>query len=126
MPGSTITEKIIAAHSGKDMVKPGEIIMCAVDIALGNDVTAPLAIEAFASTGFTKVYDTKKIVLVPDHFAPNKDIKSAQQCKYMRDFAHTHNIETIQYFLRFQFSRGLHRGIPQIVHATDIDCVEMI
>ena len=93
MHGSTITEKILAVHAGKKRVQPGEILMCNVDIALGNDITAPLAIKEFRETGFEKVFDMKKVVLVPDHFTPNKDIKSAQQCKYLREFAHEQNIE---------------------------------
>ena len=93
MHGSTITEKILAVHADKERVRPGEILMCNVDIALGNDITAPLAIKEFTESGFDKVFDKKKVVLVPDHFTPNKDIKSAQQCKYLREFAHEQNIE---------------------------------
>jgi 3-isopropylmalate/(R)-2-methylmalate dehydratase large subunit len=85
--GMTITEKILAAHCGKDKVKPGEFIMADVDIALGNDITAPIAIEEFAKAGAKSVFDKEKVALVPDHFTPNKDIKSAQQAKILRDFS---------------------------------------
>jgi 3-isopropylmalate/(R)-2-methylmalate dehydratase large subunit len=83
----TITEKILAAHSGKKSVSPGDLIEVRVDIALGNDITAPLAIEAFKEIGAKKVFHRDKVVLVPDHFAPAKDILSAEQCKILRDFA---------------------------------------
>ncbi|MCL6583212.1 MAG: 3-isopropylmalate dehydratase large subunit [bacterium] len=83
----TITEKILAAHAGRDQVVPGEFIEARVDIALGNDVTAPIAIREFESFGAREVFDRNRLVLVPDHYAPNKDIKSAEQCKIMRDFA---------------------------------------
>ncbi len=83
----TITEKILAAHAGRDAVVPGEIVRVPVDLALANDITAPLAIREFKRGGAKKVFDPDKVVLVPDHFAPNKDIMSAEQCKQMRDFA---------------------------------------
>ena len=85
--GMTITEKILAAHAGKDKVSPGEFIEVNVDLALANDITAPLAIEAFQKLGAKKVFDEQRIALVQDHFVPNKDIPSAQQVKTMRDFA---------------------------------------
>jgi 3-isopropylmalate/(R)-2-methylmalate dehydratase large subunit len=85
--GMTITEKILAAHAGRDSVSPGETIMAQVDIALGNDITAPIAIQRFKSLGVRDVFDRKKVVLVPDHFTPNKDIQSAEQSKILRDFA---------------------------------------
>ncbi len=75
----TITEKILAAHTGRDSVHPGEIIMADVDLALGNDITAPIAINILRENGIEKVFDRNKIVLVPDHFTPNKDIASAEQ-----------------------------------------------
>ncbi len=86
--GMTITEKILSRHAGLEEVRPGMLINARVDIALGNDITAPIAIDAFRKAGGKEVFDTKKVVLVPDHFAPNKDIDSAEQCKLMRDFAH--------------------------------------
>jgi len=90
--GMTITEKILAAHADKDRVSPGEMVMARVDMALGNDITAPIAIEIFEKTDVRDVFDRERIALVPDHFAPNKDIKSAEQCKFMMDFARKHNI----------------------------------
>ena len=90
--GMTITEKIIAAKSGKKFVEPGEIVMANVDLCLGNDITAPIAIKEFKKYGFTRVFDKEKICLVPDHFTPNKDIKSAEQVKMLREFAKEYNI----------------------------------
>ena len=90
--GMTITEKILAEHSGKDRVEPGEIVNCRVDLALGNDITAPLAIKAFYEVGAKEVFDPERVVLVPDHFTPNKDIPSAEQCKVLREFARRHRI----------------------------------
>jgi 3-isopropylmalate/(R)-2-methylmalate dehydratase large subunit len=91
--GMTVTEKIIAAHAGRDEVKPGEFVYANVDIALGNDITAPLAIKEFEAAGLTKVFDKDRIALIPDHFTPNKDIKSAEQCKGMREFAKEHDLK---------------------------------
>jgi len=88
----TITEKIIAAHCGADEVRPGEFVYAEIDIALGNDITAPIAIEEFQKAAVKKVFDSDKIVLVPDHFTPNKDIKSAMQAKVLREFAAKHKI----------------------------------
>ncbi|MFH0964687.1 MAG: 3-isopropylmalate dehydratase large subunit [Planctomycetota bacterium] len=88
----TITEKILARHVGRPDVRPGEFVYADVDIALGNDITAPLAIHEFERAGMTKVFDPSKIALVPDHFTPNKDIKSAEQAKLLRDFARKHGI----------------------------------
>ncbi len=85
--GMTITEKILAKHAGKKEVKPGELIWAATDICLGNDITAPIAISEFRRSKTEKVFDKKKVVLVPDHFTPNKDIMSAEQSKILRDFA---------------------------------------
>ncbi len=90
--GMTITEKILARHTDLAEVKPGMLINARVDIALGNDITAPIAIEAFRKAGGQKVFDREKVVLVPDHFAPNKDIASAEQCKVMRNFAREQGI----------------------------------
>ncbi|MBI5598439.1 MAG: 3-isopropylmalate dehydratase large subunit [Deltaproteobacteria bacterium] len=83
----TITEKILARGAGLKEVLPGELINARVDIALGNDITAPIAISEFRRIGAKKVFDRRKVVLVPDHFTPNKDIKSATQCKVLREFA---------------------------------------
>ncbi|TES86593.1 3-isopropylmalate dehydratase large subunit, partial [Candidatus Aerophobetes bacterium] len=91
--GMTITEKILAAHCQREKVEPGEFIQADVDILYGNDVTAPLAIEKFREWGADKVFDRERIVLIPDHFAPNKDIKAAEQCKVLREFARQHKIK---------------------------------
>ena len=88
----TITEKILAAHAGREIVSPGELIQVNVDLALANDITAPLAIGVFDRLGAREVFDREKIALVPDHFVPNKDIESAQQVKLMREFARKHRI----------------------------------
>lgn len=89
----TITEKILAAHAGLDRVEPGQIVSVKVDVALGNDITAPIAIQEFRRAGATEVFDKSRVVLVPDHFAPNKDIASAEQCKLLRDFAREQDLE---------------------------------
>ena len=83
----TISEKILAKHADRAEVQPEELIEVRVDFALGNDITAPLAIEAFRRTGAERVFDRDRIALVPDHFTPNKDINSAMQVKLMREFA---------------------------------------
>jgi 3-isopropylmalate/(R)-2-methylmalate dehydratase large subunit len=83
----TLAEKILAAHSGLDRVSPGEFINVRVDLVLSNDITAPLAIKEFERLGVSKVFDPKKIIMIPDHFCPNKDILSAEQAKMMREFA---------------------------------------
>ncbi len=83
----TITEKILAAHAGRDSVEPGELIMARLDVLLANDITAPIGIEEFRKAGAKGVFDKDKVVMVADHFVPNKDVKSAQQCKMMREFA---------------------------------------
>ena len=83
----TITEKILAAHAGLDEVKPGDLITAKVDITLANDITGPVAINEFRKIGVDKVFDKERVVFVPDHFTPNKDIKSAQNAKQIREFA---------------------------------------
>jgi len=88
----TITQKILAAHAGKERVEPGELIEAKVDLVLGNDITAPIAIKEFEELGIQKVFDNEKIALIPDHFTPNKDIKSAEQVKILREFARKYNI----------------------------------
>lgn len=88
----TITEKILAKHARVREVSPGQLINAKVDIALGNDITAPIAIKEFRRIGAKKVFNRNKVVLVPDHFTPNKDIKSANQCKILREFAHEQKI----------------------------------
>ncbi len=83
----TLAEKILAAHSGEKKVTSGELINVRVDLVLANDITAPIAIKEFQRIGVKKVFDPQKIVMVPDHFIPNKDILSAEQAKLMREFA---------------------------------------
>jgi 3-isopropylmalate/(R)-2-methylmalate dehydratase large subunit len=85
--GQTITEKILAAHAGRQSVMPGELLNVRIDLALANDITAPIAIELFENSGVDAVFDPERIALVPDHFVPNKDIRSAEQVKVMRAFA---------------------------------------
>jgi 3-isopropylmalate/(R)-2-methylmalate dehydratase large subunit len=88
----TITQKILAKHAGLKKVEPGQLINCKVDLVLGNDITSPPAIKEFAKIGVKKVFDKNKIYLVPDHFTPAKDIKSAEQVKMMRHFAKKYGI----------------------------------
>ncbi len=90
--GMTMTQKIIAAHGGRDSVKAGELIRVDLDLVLGNDVTSPVAINEFEKAGFTKLFDKDKVVFVMDHFTPNKDINSAMLCKRARDFARKYAI----------------------------------
>lgn len=89
----TITQKILAAHSGSEKVEIGELIKVKTDLVLGNDITSPVAINEFEKYGFNEVFDNEKIALVMDHFAPNKDIKAAEQCKQCRDFANKYDIK---------------------------------
>ena len=91
--GYTIAEKILLAHCTEKSIKPGEFIQADVDVALANDITAPLAIAEFKKSGFKHVYNKNKIVLVPDHFAPAKDLKSANQCKILENFAQEQGIK---------------------------------
>lgn len=91
--GQTITEKILAAHCGKKVVVPGEFIEPKIDISLSNDVTAPLAVKEYLKTGAKKVFDKNKIAFVMDHFTPNKDIKSAENVKFVREFAKSQKIK---------------------------------
>ena len=94
--GMTMTQKILAAHAGLKEVKQGQLIEANVDLVLGNDITAPIAIEEFAKLGAQKVFDKNKVAIIPDHFTPNKDIKSAENCKTLRDFAKSQ--ELVNYF----------------------------
>ena len=83
----TVTEKILAAHAGKDNVSPGELVNARVDVIMGHDLSMPLAIHEMEAIGAKKVFDPDRIVLVPDHCTPNKDIRAAENCKRMREFA---------------------------------------
>lgn len=91
--GMTISQKILAAHAGREHLEAGELINCKLDLVLGNDVTAPVAISEFNRLGLQEVFDQERVVLVPDHFTPAKDIKSAQQAKTVRDFARSFSIK---------------------------------
>ncbi|ESL03856.1 3-isopropylmalate dehydratase, large subunit [Catonella morbi ATCC 51271] len=90
--GMTMTQKILADHAGLEKVQAGELIEVGLDMVLGNDVTAPVAIKELSKFKDNKVFDKDKIALVPDHFTPNKDIKSAENCKCMRDYAISNDI----------------------------------
>ncbi len=91
--GMTMTQKILAKAAGLETVKAGDLIMAKLNLVLGNDITAPVAIREFDKLGVTDVFDKKKVALVPDHFTPNKDIKSAEQAKVVRTFASEFGIE---------------------------------
>jgi len=88
----TLAEKILAAHCGKDKVSAGDFISARCDLVLSNDITAPIAIREFERLGFPRVFDPNRIVMVPDHFCPNKDIQSATQAGMMREFARKHGL----------------------------------
>ena len=89
--GMNMSEKILARHAGLDHVEPGQLVVCQLDMVLANDVTGPPSIKEFEKTG-RPVFDRTKIALIPDHFQPAKDIKSAELAKIMRDFARKHDI----------------------------------
>ena len=91
--GMTMTQKILAAHAGLEKVEAGQLIMADLDLVLGNDVTSPVAINEFNKAGFDGIFDKSKVTMVMDHFAPNKDIKAATQCKQCRDFCQEFDIE---------------------------------
>lgn len=88
----TITEKILAAHSGREKVSAGELINAKVDLILANDITAPISITEFKKIGAAKVFDKDRVAFIPDHFAPQKDIKAAEQCKMLRDFSREYDL----------------------------------
>ena len=89
----TLSQKILAAHAGLDSVVPGQLITAKLDLVLGNDITSPVAIKEIEKHGGGKVFDKSKVALVMDHFVPNKDIKSAEQCKCCRNFAREQGVE---------------------------------
>ncbi len=89
----TMTQKILAAHAGLDQVEAGQLIEAKLDLVLGNDITTPVAVDEFEKCGANSVFDRSKIALVLDHFVPNKDIKAAQQCKQVREFARANKVE---------------------------------
>lgn len=91
--GMTMTQKILAAHSGLKEVKAGQLIKAKLDMVLGNDITTPVAIKEFSRIGKDEIFHKEKIAIVPDHFTPNKDIKSAEQVKFIREFANEKDIK---------------------------------
>lgn len=90
--GMTMTQKILAAHAGIEKVVPGQFIEAKLDMVLGNDITGPPAIKEFHNMGTDKIFNKDKVALVPDHFTPNKDIQSAEQCKILREFAYSQDV----------------------------------
>jgi 3-isopropylmalate/(R)-2-methylmalate dehydratase large subunit len=88
----TITEKILAVHAGKKEVSPGELINAKIDLILANDITAPIAISEFRKIGAEDVFDRERVAFIPDHFAPQKDIKAAEQCRMLKDFSREYNL----------------------------------
>ena len=91
--GMTMTQKILAKHAGLESVRAGQLIQAKLDLILGNDITTPVAINEFEAAGFSKVFDKSRIAMVMDHFVPNKDIRSATQCKQCRTFARKFDID---------------------------------
>ncbi len=103
----TMTQKILAAHADRESVAPGEIVRAGCDLVLGNDITAPLAIREFGRIGTGRVFDRTRIALVLDHFTPSKDIKAAELCKTVRDFAAEHGIR--------HFYEGADAGVEHVI-----------
>ena len=91
--GMTMTQKILAAHAGLESVESGQLILVNLDLVLGNDITSPVAIKEFSKLGTDGIFDKNKVTMVMDHFAPNKDIKAAEQCKMCRDFCNEKDIK---------------------------------
>ena len=118
--GYTITEKILLAHSGKKVIEPGEFIDAKIDLALGNDITAPLAIQEFEKLGLKSVFDRNKIALIPDHFTPNKDQKSANQVKVLREFA---DKQKIKHYYEVGLMGVEHALLPEMGIVLPGDCV---
>ena len=116
-----MTQKILAAHAGKKEVHAGELVMAKLDLVLGNDITTPVAIGEFPKFGRDKVFDRGKIALVPDHFAPNKDIKAAAQCAAMREFAKEQGIAN--YFEVGHDCGVEHALLPERGLVTAGDCI---
>ena len=90
--GMTITEKILAAHAGLERVAPGDLVNASVDIVMGHDLSIPEAIGEMVKIGADGVFDRERVVMVPDHFTPNKDVNAAENCRRMREFARRHRI----------------------------------
>ncbi len=117
--GMTMTQKILAAHTGRDKVEAGELILASLDLVVGNDVTSPVAIREFEKMGAKEVFDRQKVAMIMDHFVPNKDIKSAQQCKICRDFCREGDVTNFYDVGRMGIEHAL---IPQngLVTAGDV------
>ena len=115
----TIAEKLLAAHAGLPEVTPGQLIECDLDLVLANDVTAPIAIREYEKVGLPGVWDPTKVALVPDHYVPNKDIKSAEQAKIVRDFA---RLQKINHFYEVGVMGVEHALLPEqgVVGAGDL------
>ncbi|MEE9200756.1 MAG: 3-isopropylmalate dehydratase large subunit [Candidatus Brocadiales bacterium] len=107
----TLAEKIIAVHTDRSAVRAGEFVYAGVDFCLGNDITAPIAIKEFEGAGIDRVFDSKRIALVPDHFTPNKDIASAEQVQTLRRFAEKHRLE---YFFEIGRMGIEHALLPEL------------
>lgn len=118
--GMTITEKILAAHAGKKEVSPGELINARVDLILANDITAPIAIKEFKKIGAEKVFNPERVAFIPDHFAPQKDIKAAEQCRMLKLFSREQGLE-----LYFEVGRmGVeHALLPEQGHVVPGDLI---
>ncbi|MEC4684441.1 MAG: 3-isopropylmalate dehydratase large subunit [Nitrospirota bacterium] len=116
----TITEKILAAHAGKKEVSPGELINARVDLILANDITAPIAIKEFRKIGAEKVFNSERVAFIPDHFAPQKDIKAAEQCRMLKLFSREQGLK-----LYFEVGRmGVeHALLPEQGHVVPGDLV---
>ena len=102
--GMTMTQKILAAHAGLESVVPGQLIEADLDLVLANDITGPVAIHEAEKLNKKTVFDKDKIALVPDHFAPNKDIKSAEHCKCVREYAKHRELQIILKLARWELS----------------------
>ena len=108
----TMTQKILARHAGLDKVVPGQLIEASLDLVLGNDITTPPALDVFAATGVQKVFDKEKVVIVPDHFTPNKDIQSAEQAKKIRLFSRAQGL--VNYYEQGEMEMGIeHVVLPE-------------
>jgi 3-isopropylmalate/(R)-2-methylmalate dehydratase large subunit len=116
----TITEKILANHAGLDEVVPGQLITAKLDLVLANDVTAPVAIQEFEKFGTDKVFDSQKVALVLDHFAPNKDIASAEQCKFIKEFARK---QKVKHFYQVGKMGIEHCLLPELGITLPGDCI---
>ena len=102
--GMTMTQKILAAHAGLDYVEPGQLIEAKLDVVLGNDITSPVAINEFEKCGASSVFDKNRIALVMDHFTPNKDIKAAEQCRQVRNFADQYDVKISLTWARWELN----------------------